>query len=142
MNKLQKLKLLQMSSPKEKIGILIFKTPVFNVYFFILCSITHIVRLVLNSVSPAISTLLFLFEYGLLSSFIKVETEDSWIKVADRYRDDIMQLFKNCVDSRISPKVSPLVSSGVPFPEDSDSDSDDDEISMTLAELSAELKKK
>lgn len=133
-------------------GILAFQAPVFNVYFFALCSVAHVVRLALNSVSPTVSTFLFLFEYGLLSSFIKVEVQDSWINVADRYRDDIMQLFKGCVDtlpcqeetsSGIPQQVS-SVSTTTTFPidSDSDSDSDDEEISMSLAELTAELKKK
>lgn len=72
----------------------LWKQPQFNIYYFSLCAVSHVVRLFTGAVNPVLSTLLFVVEYGLLSSFIKEpvvqETQVSWSDVIERHREDII----------------------------------------------------
>ncbi len=77
----------------------ILELPKFNTYFFAVCSAAHIVRLLTGTVSPYLSALIFVFEYGLLSSFIETSQEEGEGKgsisdLIDRHRDDIVAVAK------------------------------------------------
>ena len=145
----------------------ILEPPKFNTYFFVVCSVAHTVRLLTGSTSPYLSALLFVFEYGLLSSFIEVEHANegsSWSDLIERHRSDIVAVATWCANgvttSATTQEFSGIAGVETPVPpalsaqysgesqrgvldscSDSDSDSDSDSCD-DISTLTSLLKKK
>ena len=76
----------------------LWKQPQFNIYYFSLCSVAHIARLFTNAVNPVLSTMLFVVEYGLLSSLINepvTAPQESWSDIIERHKGDIINVAKH-----------------------------------------------